>query len=629
MNSKLRVLVLAFLCLAVSSSFAGQDKLVLKTVEQKLLGAAPKAYVDNGRLRISTIATDYSGRYWVRFSADGRNLLPQLSVALADPALVERVKARFRDPKKPIMAAESFWSLQVTKSDGTKSYADERFLPITEIRYSSDLKHWALALIDERKGKSGATIVHDGKEVQRFEQPLAGGDKSMVMRLYSADNGILLYDDYTWEIDLDRVKRQTPIPDIALSPDGQRLAYVVDTGKVRSGVYLVLDGQEGTRFRHIMEGSLEFSSDNRHFAYFADYHRGENTATLVYDGREFPLKGIGGSWVVRETRLALQLSPDGRYAIFPVGYSSGFGDYKQRYRVIDMQAAQGPALNEEFVAVAFSKDGSKHVFVEETPNKQQKVQGFDNIYFRVESLALSEDGSHSAWAANFRGKWVAVKDGQHGKPYLEIQYLTMSPDGKRIAYAARNDQKKWVFVVDETEWGPYEKVEEPRKDDYSQYYPDYPVFFSPDSQHAAATVKQDKLAGLVVDGTVVASFKKMGTPVFSPDGKRTAVWASDGEKEFIVLDGKALPGFKEIDKWQIVFGPDGQHIAYKAKVDKQWFVVVDGTPSANGFEAILTTHADRKGIVFSAPDSLYYVGTKDKMLYLIDEKIEAGPGGAK
>jgi Tol biopolymer transport system component len=205
----------------------------------------------------------------------------------------------------------------------------------------------------------------------------------------------------------------------------------------------------------------------------------------------------------------------------------------------------------------------------------------------------------------------------------------LSPDGKHIAYAAKTDQKQWVFVVDETEWGPYDKIEEPRKNDHSLYYPDHPVFFSHDSQHTAVTVKLEKMASLVVDGTVVASFQKMGTPVFSPDGKRTAVWASDGDKEFVVLDGKPFAKFEEVDRWQLIFSPDSKHVAYKAKKDKQWYLVVDGTPSANGYERIITAHPDKASFVFSAPDSLYYVVLKGKMLYLVDEKFETGIGENK
>ena len=622
------------LCLVFLATLnAGQDRPVLKTVSQELMGALSSPNYDNDRLNFYSPAGE---DYWVPFSADGRRLLPQLSVALADPGFVKWAQEVWLkgELKKNISCVDSFLGLKAVGLGEMRLPAGD-FLPVSNFHYSLDLKHWAVALIDTKGKNRGVTIVRDSEIVQRIEPPLAGRGLGLMPNAFGVSGGSLMAEGYTMDFNADTSQDELPVSDLTLSPDGSHLAFVV-MKKVAGGLFgkwracVVCDGEEGAGFDGIASGSLTFTPDSRHFAYFAAYDRAKNTATLVYDGREVPLKGVGGSWLIRGNSLRFQLSPDGRYVIIPVGHTSGFGDYKQRYRIIDLQEPQGPASNVEFVDVAFSRDGSKHLIVEETATKQQKVQGFgDHEYFKVKNLALSEDGTHSAWAANYRGKWVAVVDGQHRKPYLEIQYLTLSPDGKHVAYAAKNDQKKWVFVLDDVEWGPYDKIEEPRPDDYSKYYPDIPVFFSSDGQHAAITVKQDKLASLVVDGTVVASFKKMGTPVFSPDGKRTAVWASDGDKEFIVLDGKALPGFKEIDKWQIFFSPDGRHVAYKAKINKQWFPAVDDTPSANGFDVILTTRPDKKGIVFSAPDAVCYVGLKGKMLYLVDEKIETASGENK
>ncbi len=626
MDPKFRCLLLVFLCLALSSSFAGQDKVVLKTVSQAPMGWVYDLGWENDRPHFFQLNAAIGEYHWVLFSPDGRKLLPQLGVALADPEKLARLGDWARGSGKEIVAVDSCLGLRFIGLDGAEVDSRASLLPVTDFHYSPDFQHWVVALRKLKKDSDDLLIVVDGRVIATTKPPLAPQNEIMMVT-YSVSKGILRPTEYLKEFTRGAASRSVQM---AFSPDSRRFALIYDAGK-KDGLRLLLDGQEGPCSKFPMADSMMFSSDGRHLVYLSSYDRAKNTATIVYDGREVPLKGIGGSWILRAVGWGpeYRLSPDGRYIIMPIGHSSGFGDYKQRYRILDMQETQGPAWDEEYVDVTFSKDGSKHLIVEETPTKQQKVQGVDDLYFKVESLALSDDGAHSVWAGNFRGKWVAVRDGQRGKPYLEIQYLTLSPDGKHIAYAAKNDQKKWVMVFDETEWGPYDKIEEPRKRDHLKFFPDSPVFFSPDSQHAAVTVKQDKLAGLVVDGTVVASFKKMGTPVFSPDGKRTAVWASDGEKDFIVLDGKALPGFKEIDKWHVYFSPDGGHVAYKAKIDKQWFVVVDGTPGANGYEAILTTQVDRKGIVFSGPDSLYYVGYKDKMLYLSDEKIEAGPGGGK
>lgn len=70
-------------------------------------------------------------------------------------------------------------------------------------------------------------------------------------------------------------------------------------------------------------------------------------------------------------------------------------------------------------------------------------------------------------------------------------------------------------------------------------------------------------------------------------------------------------------------------IAFKAKKGKQWFGVVNGAPSANGFDRIISAHADKASFVFRAADSLYYVAKMDIMFVLVDERIEARAAEAK
>ncbi|MDL5502050.1 MAG: hypothetical protein QSU88_02435, partial [Candidatus Methanoperedens sp.] len=66
------------------------------------------------------------------------------------------------------------------------------------------------------------------------------------------------------------------------------------------------------------------------------------------------------------------------------------------------------------------------------------------------TLTFSPDGKRIAYAAREGDKWFVVVDGKEGKRYDDILKHTpvFSPDSKRIAYAAR-EGNKW-FVIEET-----------------------------------------------------------------------------------------------------------------------------------------------------------------------------------
>lgn len=657
MNNHRRILILTLMVVLSCLSLDAQERITLKTISQSLMGSiySPNLHQDLPSFQ----ATDVYEK--VLFSPDGRRLLPQIGVALADSERLGRIgpewSARF---KKAVLCIDSGLDIRVLDPQGNELPKGVG-LPVTDFHYSQDLLHWAVALSPEAKGTNGVTVVSDGRVIKELG-PMAGFDAVLMQNAVRLEDGVLR--------PIDPIKETSggyviplPIRGVTFSSDGRHLAYVVDTGNGKEGQYVVLDGQAGPRVKgaykltfspdgshfaysvdtdklrdgqyFVLDGQEQprydrvfeprFSLDGKHFAYLA-YRAKSGDNFLIYDGKEITLDYLMNT----EDPKAFRLSPDGRYAILGDSHMiSVVLDW--RYRVLDMVEPQALPMKTKYAEAKFSEDGSKNLFIVETPRKMLKAVGLgleEPEYFKIENPFLSPDGVHSGWAGNFRGKWVGVKDGQMGKPYLEIKYLNPSPDGRHVAYAAKNDQKKWVFVVDDREWGPYEGIDEPWGDD-DYIYPDSPVFFSPDSQHVAVIVRQDKQASLVVDGAVLASFKKMGRPVFSPDAKRTAAWATDGRQEFIVLDGKPLPGFDKVDQGQIIFSPDSRHVAYKARKGKQWFVVVDDSPSANGFDIIATTRPDKVGISFSSPDSLYYVGFKGKLLYLIDEKIEAGPGGAK
>lgn len=123
-------------------------------------------------------------------------------------------------------------------------------------------------------------------------------------------------------------------------------------------------------------------------------------------------------------------------------------------------------------------------------------------------VEMNKRGRGFAYIARVNDGVHVIHNGKPGKNYkaVDANTLTVSPDGQRVAYCAKSDEK-WLVVVDGKEYGTF--------DDKG------PPAFSPDSQHVAFEAQLGTLWHVFVDGAksdgVVSYFDK---PIFSADSKR-------------------------------------------------------------------------------------------------------------
>jgi dipeptidyl aminopeptidase/acylaminoacyl peptidase len=205
------------------------------------------------------------------------------------------------------------------------------------------------------------------------------------------------------------------------------------------------------------------------------------------------------------------------------------------------------------------------------------------------SFAFSRDTRRVAWTEErgkrFSKKWAVVVNGQSHPEYGGLASIRFSPDGQRLAYAARAG-KSWLYVVD--------GAEGPAGDDLST------ADFSPDGRRLAYAIKRDKLWTMTIDGEPVGPEPRppckealMG-PRFSPDGQRLAFYRySPQTGTAVVADGKDGPFFDQV--FGLVFSSDGRRLAYAgarfAKSKYHGTVVIDAQdgPVFEGGPAMVLT----------------------------------------
>ncbi len=141
------------------------------------------------------------------------------------------------------------------------------------------------------------------------------------------------------------------------------------------------------------------------------------------------------------------------------------------------------------------------------------------------SVMFADSGTGVAYVEPFDGKYRVVNNGKPGKPYLHISHLTISNDGKRIAYVARVSERAQKMIVDGKagfEFG--------NNDNH---------WFTPDSKHHLSTVSEGDNRYLVIDNKDNRTFTIEQGVVISSDSSAIAFSSKspDGNsKQFIISD---------------------------------------------------------------------------------------------
>jgi sugar lactone lactonase YvrE len=380
---------------------------------------------------------------------------------------------------------------------------------------------------------------------------------------------------------------------LVLSADGRRGAYVTTDPAGRGGVRVINHGDPGVDFDEVARGSLVISGDGARLAYAG--RRGGEWYVVENDKESGPYAGVAASSLMfsRDGKRFAHAATRGRLwfvmsdGVKGRGYDAVAGDSlvfspggdrfayvarRQGRAVLVLDAAE-LSSHDDLGRPVFSADGTRCAYVATDDGRQHvRLDGGQTLSppagaaIRSASLALSRDGKRAAYTAvSHNGARVIGSDGTAGEPFDFVfdGSLTFSPDGARIAYAARRGGG-CVVVVDGKPGRPVHGV-----------VPDS-IAFSPDGRRLAYVAEHVSPGGgtrvercVVVDGVEhPARFDRVpGAPRFSPDGGHVAYVAEridgDAVRQFVVVDGTAGKSYAWV-RGQPVFSPEGTRVAVMA-----------------------------------------------------------------
>jgi hypothetical protein len=320
------------------------------------------------------------------------------------------------------------------------------------------------------------------------------------------------------------------------------LAYIQEPeeGAADQGRYVVLNGQRLGPYTNLSR-RFEFSTDGEHIAFAAEK---DGKWHVAVDGQDkWQHDGLGWPWYawtadldgktyVPQTQAAgLTFSPDGEH----LAYSVTVGE--QWAAALD--GKPGPT---------FETTGSDKQFVEGKLVYWAKTSGGEVVVFGDQILGpydstlrvnYSADGKHFVFAAEKGGEYALVQDGQESDPGGEVVSYAMGPTGE-LAYAARSGSLVKVHFGGREMPGEYDEI---------QY-----LTISPDGKHVAYWARQGSSWSVVTDSATFPGFDgyyaiRSGGEVYcllwDKSSQNLAYLARSGDEGILVLNGQqqTMPAF--------------------------------------------------------------------------------------
>ncbi len=429
---------------------------------------------------------------------------------------------------------------------------------------------------------------------------------------------------------------------LQLSRDGQHYAYIAKNG---THYFAVIDGQEGNPYESVGFIMPGFSIDGTKFFYIA--HRNKKYI-LVKNRVEI---GIYDDINTQSFRF----SPDGNHT----AYVAREGDPEAMYGFMFVDDKEYRIKNGTFsFSIVFSPDSNHFAYIAYGTQRNlflvldgKIVEEIgNNVNLANPELIFSPNSKKLAYLTYHNRAGIVEYDIASGAksengPYIEVRYLTFSPDGKRLAYQVTSraeiggDQSggaqsgQYLIVVGDKLGRPYDAVGAPR--------------FSPDSKSVAYRADKNGFRVGAAKITTVFNDEEMGDydypssfiplmnpqplsfssfdilklpPVFSPDGEKLAYIAADGSKEFVILGdrrGRSYDSIYEVSFDNILFSPDGKIIAYVAWRDNKKFIVV-GDEEGIGYDDVWG-----ETLKFSPDNSkISFVARSGKEVYFVERPLK-------
>lgn len=421
---------------------------------------------------------------------------------------------------------------------------------------------------------------------------------------------------------------------MAVSPDGSRLAFVVESGPSKTRRVLVDGRHIGGIYEEIGRDTPIFSWDGKRVAFVG---RRKKQCLVVIDGKVSDAYTIEGNpkdgWPV----AALVFSPDSKHVAYQVHQKNGTTlvvDGKS-YGPYDDVVLSGGKRVWGLWEFMFSPDSKSFAFRARKGEKMVACAGtlVTDPYWQKQFVSAGPfdavgrgtpvwtSSSYKVGRRRYRTSSVFAfivrqggsekililpkpvgKSAQPGYDAI-VRDSVVSLGNGQLFYAARRNSKS-VAVLGGREGKAY--------DDLSS-----PIISGGRTAYAAAVGNE---VCMVIDGKEGPRYEGIRYPgtVFGPQGKRVAYAVRKAGKSAVWIDGKESKWYDRVDYNSLTFSPDGKRFAFAANSKTGAKVVLD---SVEGPSLSEVSH-----LSFNADGSRFaYTGRMDLKYWLVLDGKKLGP----
>lgn len=335
-----------------------------------------------------------------------------------------------------------------------------------------------------------------------------------------------------------------PVPRgaVVVSPDARRWA-TIDDRKDRFAV--VVDGQAHPPYDWIIDQKVAFTADSKNVVYAA---RVMQKQFMVTDGVAGPLLVEIRQWTIAGNRVVCAEAVKAEWYMVREGENS---EVLKRVRLIEGLAA--PA----FIGGVLGNKPRERVFFQ---GKGQEA--FDQIG----ALAVSPDGKRIAYAARDSERWMMVTDGRQGQAFDQVLSVRFSPDSKRVAWVAQ-EGKEHVVLLDGKVAARHALIR--------------PEFDVSDAGKLAYVVRTATGERAVIDGKELEEQIAVEHVSLSPDGLRWAAFVRRKTGMALLIEGREFGPFQSLSRTSLNWTADNRHMAVIAQRDERSLLLIDGKESAS------------------------------------------------
>lgn len=378
-----------------------------------------------------------------------------------------------RQQEKPVTASSSAATEVLTATTVLASIANDDISQVLFSETGSGVAYLA------RKNNGNISVVHNGKAGKEYAITIG-------QVVLSADGrhvayGAMVADKWCMVVDGREGRPFNSVISPVFSSDGQHIAYQAMEGEKW---HIVVDNRSNSGTKTSYSRPV-FSADSTLIAYVENQ---DKAARLIVSDLRFNkqrVKENTGELLVsnkNRTRLAATKVVDNKVRVIDFNFATP--DVVHEGRLYD--AIHHMTFGDDGVSVAYvaEKGGTRLLVLDDReeslpagelveqpvihPDKQGvgvllaskngsflhqsfiKSTTAENMYDEAANLVYSKDSRFFAYVARKGKNWFVVVNGKEGPQFDRVVAPVFSPDGKRLVYRARKNEKRFLVEADTT-----------------------------------------------------------------------------------------------------------------------------------------------------------------------------------